>query len=133
MKQQFVKLIATLCYWLGIDALFYFLNRKAKRIITFHNVMPERLLPQGKRIGLTDTEESFTMKIHEIGKHFQLTTDIRDKKGATITFDDGYRNQYDVAAPLMENAMGVIFACGKLYDNASPSDALVVDLLMHWT
>lgn len=106
MKQQFVKLIATLCYWLGIDALFYFLNRKAKRIITFHNVMPERLLPQGKRIGLTDTEESFTMKIHEIGKHFQFTTDIRDNKGATITFDDGYRNQYDVAAPLMESAMG---------------------------
>lgn len=73
------------------------------------------------------------MKIHELGKHFQFTTDISDNKGATITFDDGYRNQYEVAAPLMENAMGVIFACGKLYDNASPSDALVVDLLMHWT
>lgn len=134
MKQQIVKLIAALFYWTGVDALFCFLNRKAKRIITFHNVMPERLLPQGKRIGLTDTEESFTMKIHEIGKHFQFTTDISDNKGATITFDDGYRNQYEVAAPLMENAMGgIIFACGKLYDNASPSDALVVDLLMHWT
>lgn len=133
MKQQIVKLIAALCYWLGIDALFYFLNRKAKRIITFHNVMPKRLLPQGKRIGLTDTEETFAMKIHEIGKHFHFTTDIHDNKGATITFDDGYRNQYEVAAPLMGDTKGVIFACGKLYDNNYPSEALVVDLLMHWT
>lgn len=59
MKQKVVKLIAVLCYWLGFDALFYFLNKKAKRIITFHNVIPASLLPQGRSIGLTDTEESF--------------------------------------------------------------------------
>lgn len=56
MKHIIVKILAFLCYFLGIDSIFYYLNRKAKRIITFHNVMPEHLLPEGQRIGLTETE-----------------------------------------------------------------------------
>lgn len=35
--------IAYAAYWTGIDALFYWLNRKAKRIVTFHNVLPQGL------------------------------------------------------------------------------------------
>lgn len=133
MKSSIVTLIAILCYWLGIDRLFYWLNRNSKRIVTFHNVIPSSLLPQGKKIGLTDTEETFAMKLREIGKNFYFTTDFCDNKGVTITFDDGYRNQYEVASSLMGDTKGVIFACGKLYDNVTPHEALVVDLLMHWT
>ena len=55
MKHKIILLIAFLFYYVGIIRLFYFLNRKAKRIITFHNVIPANLLPQGKMIGLTDT------------------------------------------------------------------------------
>lgn len=135
MKHKIVEILAFFCYWLGIDALFYFLNRKAKRIITFHNVMPSRLLPEGRRIGLTETEDEFRMMIHEIRKHFRISNNIDDVRSATITFDDGYKNQCDIACQwLMNNGYeGIIFVAGKMIDNANPSEALTVDLLLHWT
>ena len=136
MKQQIVKLIAALCYWLGIDAFFYMLNRKAKRIITFHNVMPANLLPQGKIIGLTDTEESFRMKVRMLRKRFCISTDVLDSGTATITFDDGYKNQQEVAGRILKgegNLPAIIYAAGRMIGNTTPSEALVIDLLLHWT
>ena len=113
--------------------LFYWLNRKAKRIVTFHNIMPSNLLPNGRKIGLTDTEETFAMKINEIRKHFEISTNIDDSSSVTVTFDDGYRNEYEVSK---KNAgvgfKGIIFVAGKLLNNGNPDNALVVDLLMHW-
>lgn len=135
MKRKIVKLIAVLCYWLGFDALFYFLNKKAKRIITFHNVMPASLLPQGKFIGLTDTEESFHMKIRILRSRFGISIDLLDSKTATITFDDGYVNQSEIAGRILkeeDNLPAIIFAAGRMIGNTAPSDALVVDLLLHW-
>lgn len=136
MKQRIVKLIAALCYWMGVDALFYMLNRKAKRIVTFHNVMPEHLLPEGKKIGLTDTEESFRMKVRILKEYFSISTDVLDNCSATITFDDGYKNQQEVAERILKeegSLPAIIFAAGRMIDNINPSEALVVDLLLHWT
>lgn len=136
MKKQIVKLIATLCYWMGIDAFFYMLNRKSKRIITFHNVVPANLLPQGKMIGLTDTEETFRMKVRMLKKHFRISVDVLDVNSATITFDDGYKNQQEVAERILKeegNLPAIIFAAGRMIGNVTPSNALVVDLLLHWT
>ena len=135
MKQKVVKLIAVLCYWLGFDALFYFLNKKAKRIITFHNVIPASLLPQGRSIGLTDTEESFHMKICILKSRFSISIDLWDSKTATITFDDGYVNQSEIAGRILkeeDNLPAIIFAAGRMIGNTTPSDALIVDLLLHW-
>jgi len=135
MKQSITKFIAILCYWIGIDSLFYFLNRRAKRIVTFHNVMPERLLPQEKRVGLTDTEESFRMKVRILKKRFKIGTDIQNPREAIITFDDGYKNQCEVAGRILKeegDLPAIIFAAGRMIDNAEPSKALVVDLLLHW-
>ena len=135
MKQKVVKLIAVLCYWLGFDTLFYFLNKKAKRIITFHNVIPASLLPQGRSIGLTDTEESFHMKIRILKSRFDISIDLLDSKTATITFDDGYVNQSEIAGRILKkegNLPAIIFAAGRMIGNTTPSDALVVDLLLHW-
>lgn len=136
MKKQIVKLIAVLCYLMGVDFLFYFLNRKSKRIITFHNVMPKSLLPQGKKIGLTDTEESFRMKVRILRRRFPISVDVLKQGSATITFDDGYKNQQEVAGRILEeegNLPAAIFASGRMIDNVNPSEALVVDLLLHWT
>lgn len=135
MKQKVVKFVAVLCYWLGFDALFYFLNKKAKRIITFHNVIPASLLPQGKFIGLTDTEESFHMKIRILKSRFSIGIDLLDFKTATITFDDGYVNQSEVAGRILKeegDLPAIIFVAGRMLGNTIPSNALVVDLLLHW-
>lgn len=136
MKTLINKSIAFVCYILCIDALFYYLNRKAKRIITFHNVMPSNLLPQGRIIGLTDTEESFSMKVRIIKSHFKISTDVLKQGSAVITFDDGYKNQQEVAGRILKeegNIPAIIFVAGRMIDNNQPSEALVVDLLLHWT
>lgn len=135
MKHKIVEILAFLCYWTGIDALFYFLNRKAKRIITFHNVMPEHLLPEGRRIGLTDNEEEFRLMIREIMKRYKISNDILDVRTATITFDDGYKNQCECGGRILKEfgVPGVIFTAGKVMNNDNPHEALVVDLLLHWT
>lgn len=135
MKHKIVEILAFLCYWTGIDSLFYFLNRKTKRIITFHNVMPEHLLPEGKRIGLTDNEEEFRLMIREIMKRYKISNDILDARTATITFDDGYKNQCECGGRILKEfgVPGVIFTTGKVMNNDNPHEALVVDLLLHWT
>lgn len=133
MKHIVVKLLAFICYWTGLVSMFYALNKKAKRIVTFHNVIPQNLLPNGKKIGLIDTEESFDMKIREIKKHFPITNDLNDAKSLTITFDDGYCNEYEVVSKVAgDDVKGIIFISGHLINNNNPADALTVDLLMHW-
>lgn len=136
MKQKIVRFIAVLCYYLGIDAIFYWLNKNAKRIVTFHNVMPERLLPEGKCIGLTDTEETFRQKVRLLKSRYKIGNDLYDTHQLTITFDDGYLNQCEVAGRILEeedNLPAIIFATGMMINNAEPLEALVVDLLLHWT
>ena len=135
MKHKIIEILAFLCYWTGIDALFYFLNRKTKRILTFHNVMPEHLLPEGKRIGLTDNEDEFRLMIREIMKRYKISNDILDARTATITFDDGYKNQCECGGRILKEfgVPGVIFTAGKVINNGNPHEALVVDLLLHWT
>ena len=136
MKQSVTIIIAVLTYYSGLPRLFYHLNRKAKRIITFHNVMPFSTLPSGKSIGLTDTEETFRMKVKIIRSLFKVNTDVFDPCSAVITFDDGYKNQSEIAGRILGeegNIPAIIFASGRNIDNEIPSNALVVDLLLHWT
>ncbi len=136
MKQKIARLLAVLCYYLGIDALFYWLNKDVKRIITFHNVMPEHLLPQGKHIGLTETEDTFRQKVRFLKSKFKISNDLSNSQQATITFDDGYLNQYEIAGRILKeegHLPAIIFAVGRMINNSEPSEALVVDLLLHWT
>ena len=121
------QVVAFICYISGLIHLFYLLNRKAKRIVTFHNVVPAYLLPKGKRIGLTDTEEEFRSKVRMIKEHCG--------NNMLITFDDGYLNQSEVAGRILReegNTPATIFAAGRMINNSDPEGALVVDLLLHW-
>lgn len=136
MKQKIVRIFAILCYYLGVDALFYWLNKDAKRIVTFHNVMADCLLPEGKRIGLTDTEETFRQKVRLLKSRYMIGNDLFDAHQLTITFDDGYKNQCEVAGRILKeegNLPAIIFVAGKMINNEEPLGALVVDLLLHWT
>lgn len=136
MKQRIILVLAILSYYLGVIRLFYWLNSKVKRIVTFHNVIPKQLLPSGKSIGLTDTVESFRFKIREIKKVSRISNDLKDSDSITITFDDGYKNQYEVASQILKeegNLPAIFFVSGRNIDNADPTKALIVDLLLHWT
>lgn len=135
MKSLFIRLFACICYYLGIVKIFYRLNKRSKRIITFHNVIPENLLPKGKRIGIIDTDNEFRFIVEQIKRQFEIDNDISNPCSAMITFDDGYLNQKVVVEPILKelgDVKPIIFLSGRLFNNNNPHEALVVDLLMHW-
>lgn len=134
MKSKVINAIAFMAYWLGIDALFYCLNRKAKRIVTFHNVLPDEMFRPGVANGVSNCLSDFLRIIHECAKKFRFSTDLFDAKTLTLTFDDGYRNQYTFAyRELRKLAIpAFVFVAGDAIDGKADFPGLAVDLLTHW-
>jgi len=115
-------------YWVGIGSLFYRLNRRAKRVIVFHNVIRDELaggIPKGV-VGMRLSE--FAAVIDEIGKHFRISNDIFDPSTVTLTFDDGYRNQYSTAFKYLQarNIPGVLFF------SPGTRNVLTIDKMVLW-
>lgn len=125
------KLVAVLAYWMGLDALFYWLNRKAKRIITFHNVLPDDLYEDNIANGVSCSASEFRTIVRELKRKWRFSADVLDPKTLTLTFDDGYLNQYEVAAEILKDEgviPAVLFPSGDVKDGKR----LLVDELLHW-
>ena len=128
------RLLAIVGYYLGLDSLFYYLNRRAKRIVTFHNVLPDAVFRNDGTNGVSCSESQFRMIVGEMAKKYSFSTDLFDVNTATITFDDGYFNQYDCAFKCL-NGVGIpaiLFASGDALKAKSPDTALIVDRLLFW-
>lgn len=131
-----VDCFVVIAYYTGLVSLFYLLNRKRKRIVVFHNVLPDELFVDNIAEFVSDPVSRFRWIIREIGKHFRFSADVLDANTATITFDDGYLNQYEIASKVLAeegNIPGVIFTAGMNIDNQDAMHALVVDRLIVWT
>ena len=122
------SIIARIGYWSGLDALFYWLNRRAKRTLTFHNVLPDDMMIKGASPGITISLSEFKKTIGWVGDHFAFSVDVDDPKTATITFDDGYKNEYEVAGKWLMNQgiPAILFVSGQVI-NAEPENCLEVD------
>ncbi len=111
-------------YYCGVDAMLYWLNRRAKRVIVFHNVLPDHMADKsGGGMSLSE----FMLIMREVGKRFSFSTDLLDPKTATLTFDDGYLNQYEVVFNALKptGAKCCVFVGGG-------QKPFVIDQLMHW-
>lgn len=128
-ENKMTKLAAIIAYWCGLDSLFYWLNRNAKRIITFHNVLPDELFRSGVANGVSSSLTGFKAIISECGKRFKFSTELSDSKTLTITFDDGYRNQYTTAfKALREKGISAyLFVSGDI-----AKGGIIIDKLLHW-
>ena len=120
-------------YWSGLDALFYWLNRKAKRVLTFHNVLPDELFSQAPIVGPIDKLSDFKRIVEIVGERFPYSVDVNDPKTATITFDDGYMNEYEIAGKwLMDKDIpAIMFVSGKMI-NTESNNCLAVDKALLW-
>lgn len=137
MKRKLVKVLAVLAYCSGLCALFYWLNRRAKRILTFHNVLPDAMMKRGVANGVSGSLSEFEKIIDECAKRFRFSTDLFDAGTLTITFDDGYHNQYTTAfASLHRRGIpAYLFVSGGcLAEKATHGrfPGLVIDQLTHW-
>ena len=151
MKRRLVHLLAVVCYFCGLDALFYALNRRAKRIVTFHNVLRDELFRPGLANGVSNRLSEFVHIVDECAKRFPISNDLFDPTTLTITFDDGYRNQYTTAFKHLRGKgfPAILFLAGDLAPNegngeegaeegvrgedvpTAKTSGLVVDRLLH--
>lgn len=114
-------ILAFIGYWIGLDAVFYWLNRRAKRVITFHNVLPDRLFDSTAQTGYTDRLSDFARIVCELRKHFVFDVDPDATGTCTLSFDDGYLNEYEVAGKwLMErNIPAMLFVAGRIVNSTA--------------
>ena len=133
IRKIILRSLAAICWWLGIDALMYWLNKRAKRIITFHNVLPGSLMCGLPKIGCMDTLQDFERVVDEIGKRFGFSVNLNDPQTVTLTFDDGLVNQCEVAGEslLRRGIPAIMFVAGDVVD-ATPVDTLVTDKILLW-
>ena len=130
VKQAVVKLLAAVACRCGLVALFYWLNRRAKRTLTFHNVLRDDLFIPGVANGVSSKLSDFEFIIDECARKFRFSLDFDDPKTLTVTFDDGYRNQYTTAfASLKKRGISAYVFCSGECLGGRP---LTIDLLTHW-
>lgn len=135
MKRHVMRAIEYFAFWLGLDAVFYCLNRRAKRVIAFHNVIPDDVLLKVDCGGICFWESAFRSAVREMRKYFRFSVDFDDPTSLTLTFDDGYLNQYETAARVLKeegNIPAVIFVSGSLVGSQGFENALVVDQILQW-
>ena len=122
--------VAVACYWTGVDAIFYWLNKKAKRIVTFHNVLPKELWSPGGENGVSSDLDGFEKVVDLCAKRYRFSTDFLDPQTLTITFDDGYHNQYAYAFKSLR-AKGIP-ACLFVAGETQGRGGLLIDRLLIW-
>lgn len=130
------RLIAKICCFLQLHRLAYFLNRNRKRIITFHNVLDDDVFVDDVANGVSTSLSDFKIIIDEIGNRFAFSLDLDDASTVTVTFDDGYNNQAEIAASYLiaKNIPAYLFISGQLIvDNDKvETEPLTIDKLLHW-
>jgi len=133
MKQRFLHYIYRVAYYSGLIALCYFTNRHKRRVLTYHNIIPDELLDDSLHLRTSHSSSAFDAQLEIISKRWpdserQLDP---DGSGCLITFDDGYCNQARIAAPILEkwNRYAIFFLTTDLIANGN---LLWPDRLLFW-
>lgn len=93
-----------LLYLSGGTHLAYWLNRNRQIIVTYHNILPDRMLDDSLHSWEAHAESVFAKQLAIILRRFPVTTELGRPGTCMITFDDGYRNNACVAGPLLARA-----------------------------
>jgi len=136
MKYIILKWTYRLFYCLGVFKLFYFLKRKQQTVITYHNVISDDIFNSDLlHLGVSCSESSFIKQIDIVSSRFRITTDVGVQKTCIISFDDGYRNNIEIAAPHLtkRGIFGLFFVPACYFDNHFGTDhTLWVDKILMW-
>lgn len=128
---EIMKKVAKISKITGFTKLSYILNKNRKRTIAYHNIIPDKYWDNSIHLNHSMKESSFKKQLDIIEKRFGCTLDIYDKSKVTLTFDDGYLNQYSVASKIMDNKnmQGYFFCTANVINN---NEAFIMDKLQYW-
>jgi peptidoglycan/xylan/chitin deacetylase (PgdA/CDA1 family) len=68
-------------------------------------------------------------------KEWRFSVDLNDPATLTVTFDDGFVNEAEIACRILQeegNIPAILFAVGDLIGEKDPMKAPAVDLITHW-
>jgi peptidoglycan/xylan/chitin deacetylase (PgdA/CDA1 family) len=134
--KQSLKILITDClYFFGLTQQY--LNRKVKQkaiILAYHRIVPKSMLdPTNQMPGMYVSEESFEMHMEWLKKNFDIVKLEKiihqiqnqrewDKPQCAITFDDGWKDNYEYAFPILKrhNIPATIFLVGGDIENIKP-------------
>jgi peptidoglycan/xylan/chitin deacetylase (PgdA/CDA1 family) len=104
LRKGLVNAVHALLYLSGMVHLAYWLNRHRQVIVTYHNVLPDRMLDDSLHSREAHAESAFARQLEIIRRRFAVTAELDRPGTCLITFDDGYSNNARVAGPLLAQA-----------------------------
>ena len=136
MKYLILKWIYAALYYLCIFKLFYFLQRNQQTIITYHNIISDDIFNSDlMHLGVSCSEKAFINQINVIFSRFNITSEIGIPESCVISFDDGYRNNIEIASYILneKNIHGLFFVPACYFDNNHDNSTILwIDQILMW-
>ncbi len=135
MKMLSLRSVYVVLYYMGVFRIFYFLNRKCQVVITWHNVISDNFYNNNLlHLGVSCSESSFIKQVDVITSRFLTTTDLGVQKSCMITFDDGYKNNIEIAASYLnkKKISGLFFIPASYFCDNLRDNILWVDKILMW-
>lgn len=133
-KTSILNGIYFICYYTGLTRLFFWINREQIVVINYHNVIPDHLYDRSVHLSYSHARSIFKQQARLISSRFHPSkwpAPPRGRGRCIITFDDGFKNQWFVAGPILkEYKLPAIYFVpfGPLEDGKT----LIVDQIMKW-
>lgn len=129
MKQWLQKVFYRFLVYSGIVRLFMLFN-KSPIVVTYHNVLPDDMVDSYPGISPDMKASVFEEQLQIIQDRYPITSELEPGK-VTVTFDDGYRNNAAVAAPILADKRipATFFVPAVMFE---ASKTLWVDKIMMW-
>ncbi|MBC5995842.1 hypothetical protein EAI30_00275 [Romboutsia ilealis] len=130
-RRKLSKIVFKISRYIGFNKLCYLLNKGRKRILMYHNIIPDEYFDDSINLEYSISESRFKNQIDFIEKRFKFGLDLENPNEVTITFDDGYQNQYSIGSKILDNKniKGYFFCSESLINN---DRILLIDKIQLW-
>lgn len=131
MNRFILNCIYWLCRSTGVMRLLYGMNRKYQISLTYHNVIPDEYFDDSLHLGMSIRASAFRQQVCFILSRLDVVTTNDQPGSCRITFDDGFANQAEVAAGILEEygVRGVFYVPFKPLEDGN---TLLVDRIAWW-
>lgn len=132
MKNKLIYLSYFLGYYLGLHKICRLFTPK-QIVLTYHNVIPDRYFDNAVHLTASGSlpESVFKKQIEYISKHYLVTTKINTPHSIVITFDDGYKNNFETILPILESYRISAYFFLSL-SNRNNREPLWIDKILYW-